>query len=96
MAASYAIGLVGLKLYDQISPDPQMMSLLKDKKGVIPTCTETTYRTLWGRITQAFSGIHKHCFYRQIPYDVLKKKTRPSLNSLAAEMKVRYMPPAYE
>ena len=94
-AASYVIGLVGLNLYEKLSPDPRMLELLKDKEGNIPGCTETTYRALWSRINKAFAGIRKHCFYRQIPYDILAKKKRPSLKSLAAEMKVRYMP-AYE
>ena len=38
------------------------------------------------------SGIRKHFFYRSIPYEVLEERKRPSLRTLAAEMKIRYMP----
>ena len=91
-AAAYTIGLVGLGLYDKLVPDLRMLSLLKTKEGIVPELSQETYKTIWARITKAFSGIQKHFFYRRIPYEVLEERTRPSLKTLAAEMKVRYMP----
>ena len=91
-AAAYTIGLVGLGLYDKLVPDLRMLSLLKTKEGIVPELSQETYKSIWARITKAFSGIQKHFFYRRIPYEVLEERTRPSLKTLAAEMKVRYMP----
>ena len=91
-AAAYTIGLVGLELYDKLVPDARMLNLLKTKEGIVPEFSQETYKTIWARITKAFSGIPKHFFYRSIPYEVLEERKRPSLSTLAAEMKVRYMP----
>ena len=79
-------------MYDKLVPDLRMLSLLKTKEGIVPELSQETYKTIWARITKAFSGIQKHFFYRRIPYEVLEERTRPSLKTLAAEMKVRYMP----
>lgn len=94
-AAAYTIGLVGLNQYEKLTPDPRILDLLKDKEGNIPDITEDTYRSIWKRITNSFAGVRKHCFYREIPYDILKQKKRPSLRTLAAEMKQQYMPAVY-
>ena len=91
-AAAYTIGLVGLGLYDKLVPDVRMLNLLKTKEGIVPEFSQETYKNIWARITTAFSGIQKHFFYRRIPYEVLEERKRPSLRTLAAEMKVRYMP----
>ena len=91
-AAAYTIGLVGLGLYDKLVPDVRMLNLLKTKEGIVPELSQETYKNIWARITTAFSGIQKHFFYRRIPYEVLEERKRPSLRTLAAEMKVRYMP----
>ena len=95
-AAAYTIGLVGMGLYDKLAPDLRMLNLLKTKEGIVPEFSQETYKTIWARITKAFSGIQKHFFYRRIPYEVLEERKRPSLRTLAAEMKVRYMPNASE
>ena len=94
-AAAYTIGLVGLNQYEKLTPDPRILDLLKDKEGNIPDIAEDTYRNIWKRITNSFAGVRKHCFYRKIPYDVLEQKKRPSLRTLAAEMKQRYMLAVY-
>ena len=91
-AAAYTIGLVGMGLYDKLAPDLRILNLLKTKEGIVPEFSQETYKTIWARITKAFSGIQKHFFYRSIPYEVLEERKRPSLRTLAAEMKVRYMP----
>ncbi len=91
-AAAYTIGLVGMGLYDKLAPDLRMLNLLKTKEGIVPEFSQETYKTIWARITKTFSGISKHFFYRSIPYEVLEERKRPSLSTLAAEMKVRYMP----
>ena len=91
-AAAYTIGLVGMGLYDKLAPDLRILNLLKTKEGIVPEFSQETYKTIWARITKAFSGIQKHFFYRSIPYEVLEERKRPSLSTLAAEMKVRYMP----
>ena len=91
-AAAYTIGLVGLGLYEKLVPDSRMLNLLKTKEGVVPEFSQETYKNIWARITNTFSGIRKHFFYRSIPYEVLEERKRPSLRTLAAEMKIRYMP----
>ena len=91
-AAAYTIGLVGMGLYDKLAPDLRMLNLLKTKEGIVPEFSQETYKTIWARITKTFSGIQKHFFYRSIPCEVLEERKRPSLRTLAAEMKVRYMP----
>ena len=93
-AAAYTIGLVGMGLYDKLAPDLRMLNLLKTKECIVPEFSQETYKTIWARITKTFSGIQKHFFYRRIPYEVLEERKRPSLRTLAAEMKVRYMPDA--
>ena len=95
-AAAYTIGLVGMGLYDKLAPDLRMLNLLKTKEGIVPEFSQETYKTIWARITKTFSGIQKHFFYRRIPYEVLEERKRPSLRTLAAEMKVRYMPTTNE
>lgn len=57
-----------------------------------PEFSQETYKNIWARITNTFSGIPKHFFYRRIPYEVLDERKRPSLRTLAVEMKARYMP----
>ena len=91
-AAAYTIGLAGMGLYDKLAPDLRMLNLLKTKEGIVPEFSQETYKTIWARITKTFSGIQKHFFYRRIPYEVLEERKRPNLRTLAAEMKVRYMP----
>ena len=81
-AAAYTIGLVGLGLYEKLVPE----------EGTVPEFSQETYKNIWARITNTFSGIRKHFFYRSIPYEVLEERKRPSLRTLAAEMKIRYMP----
>ena len=91
-AAAYTIGLVGLGLYEKLVPGSQMRNLLKTKEGIEPEFSQETYKNIWARITNTFSGIPKHFFYRRIPYEVLDERKRPSLRTLAAEMKALYMP----
>ena len=91
-AAAYTIGLVGLGLYEKLEPDSRMLNLLKTKEGTVPEFSQETYKNIWARITNTFSGIRKHFFYRSIPYEVLEERKRPSLRTLAVEMKIRYMP----
>ena len=86
-AAAYTIGLVGLGLYEKLVPDSRMLNLLKTKEGTVPEFSQETYKNIWARITN-----RKHFFYRSIPYEVLEERKRPSLRTLAAEMKIRYMP----
>lgn len=89
-AASYAIALVGLGLFDMLAPDERMMALVKDAKGNDVPFNAETYIPIWKKISAAFSKVKKHYFYQEVPYDVLTIKKRPSLKSLAAEMNVRY------
>ena len=89
-AASYAIALVGLGLYNMLAPDERMMALVKDANGNDVPFTAETYIGIWKKISIAFSKVKKHYFYQEVPYDVLTMKKRPSLKSLAAEMNVRY------
>ena len=90
VAASYAIALVGLGLYNMLAPDEQVMALIKDANGNDVPFTAETYISIWKKISIAFSKVKKHYFYQEVPYDVLITKKRPSLKSLAAEMNVRY------
>ena len=89
VSASYAIGVKGMGFVDLLKPDQRLIDLLpkttKDKvinatdvKDIIPA---------WKKLTDTFRGIRPHSFFRQLPYEVLDKKKRPSLASLAAEMK---------
>lgn len=89
VAASYAIGLKGMERIDLLKPDQRLIDLLpkatKDKatnateiKDIIPA---------WKKLTDTFRGIRPHFFYRQLPYEILDHKKRPSLASLATEMK---------
>ena len=89
VAASYAIGLKGMERIDLLKPDQRLIDLLpkatKDKttnateiKDIIPA---------WKKLTDAFRGIRPHSFFRQLPYQILDHKKRPSLASLATEMK---------
>ncbi|MEI3206408.1 MAG: hypothetical protein V8S84_01135 [Lachnospiraceae bacterium] len=64
-AAAYTIGLVGMSLYDKLTPDLRMLNLLKTKEGIVPEFSQETYKTIWARITKIFSGIQKHFFYRK-------------------------------
>ena len=89
-AASYAIALVGLGLYDMLAPDEQMMALIKDANGNDMPFTAETYISIWKKISIAFAKVKRHCFYQEVPYDVLTTKKQPSLKSLAAEMNIRY------
>lgn len=89
-AASYTIALVGLGLYDMLAPDEQMLALIKDANGNDVPFTAETCISIWKKISIAFAKVKKHNFYREVPYDVLTTKKRPSLKSLAAEMNVRY------
>ena len=86
-AASYTIGLVGLEKFDKLTPDARMLALMKDKDGSIPDVNEGTYRSIWRRISTAFSEVKKHAFYRAVPYDILQAKKRLGLKALAAAMK---------
>lgn len=43
----------------------------KSKEGTVPEFSQETYKNIWARITNTFSGIRKHFFYRSIPYEVL-------------------------
>ena len=56
------------KLLTVANPIP-VRSLLKTKEGIVPELSQETYKTIWARITKAFSGIQKHFFYRRIPYE---------------------------
>ena len=89
-AASYAIALVGLGLFDMLAPDERVMALVKDANGNDVPFTAETYISIWKKISLAFAKVKKHTFYREVPCDVLAVKKRPSLKSLAAEMSVRY------
>ena len=88
-AAAYAIGLKGMGMLSLLLPQKQMYDLL-------PKCIRTRYEEepneahlhgIWGKIKTTFSGIRTHLFYRELPYSILKERKRPSIASLAAEMK---------
>ena len=53
-AAAYTIGLVGMSLYDKLTPDLRMLNLLKTKEGIVPEFSQETYKTIWARITKHF------------------------------------------
>ena len=73
-AAAYTIGLVGLGLYEKLVPDSRMLNLLKTRYCT-RVFTKETYKNIWARITNTFSGIQKHFFYRSIPYEVLEEES---------------------
>lgn len=88
-AAAYAIGLKGMGMLQLLLPQKQLYDLLP--KGI---CTryeeepnEVHLHGIWGKIKTTFSGIRTHLFYRELPYSILKERKRPSIASLAAEMK---------
>ena len=86
-AAAYAIGLVGLRLFDKLKPDDRLLAFVKDGDGNAINYSEDNYREVWRKISAAFANVPKHMFYRGVPYTVLQNKKRPSLKSLASEMK---------
>ena len=86
-AAAYAIGLVGLRLFDKLKPDERLLAFVKDGDGNIINYSEDNYREVWRKISAAFASVPKHMFYRGVPYTVLQNKKRASLKSLASEMK---------
>ena len=88
-AASYAIGLKGMGFTELLKPDERLIELLPkatrektlsatDIKDIIPA---------WKKLTDTFRGIRPHAFFRQLPYGILEERKRPSLRSLASEMK---------
>lgn len=88
-AAAYAIGLKGMGMLQLLLPQKQLYDLLP--KGI---CTryeeepnEVHLHGILGKIKTTFSGIRTHLFYRELPYSILKERKRPSIASLAAEMK---------
>ena len=88
-AAAYAIGLKGMGMLQLLLPQKQLYDLLP--KGI---CTryeeepnEVHLHGIWGKIKTTFSGIRTHLFYRELPYSILKERKRPSIASLAAEIK---------
>lgn len=89
VSASYAIGLKGMGRIDLLKPDQRLIDLLpKMTKDKVINATEVKdIIPAWKKLTDTFRGIRPHSFYRQLPYKVLDKKKRPSLASLAAEMK---------
>lgn len=90
MAASYTIGLVGLELLDKLKPDQRLCVFVADKDKNPIQYVGTNYILFWHKIAKAFKKVPKHFFYREIPYDILQKKTRPSLRTLSNEMITRY------
>lgn len=89
VSASYAIGLKGMGLIDRLKPDQRLIALLPKmtKEKMINATEVKDIIPAWKKLTDTFRGIRPHFFYRQLPYEVLNKKKRPSLASLAAEMK---------
>lgn len=88
-AAAYAIGLKGMGMLQLLLPQKQLYDLLP--KGIRTRYEEEPNEVhlhgIWGKIKTTFSGIRTHLFYRELPYSILKERKRPSLASLAAEMK---------
>lgn len=88
-AAAYAIGLKGMGMLQLLLPQKQLYDLLP--KGIRTRYEEEPNEAhlhgIWGKIKTTFSGIRTHLFYRELPYSILKERKRPSLASLAAEMK---------
>lgn len=88
-AAAYAIGLKGMGMLQLLLPQKQLYDLLP--KGIRTRYEEEPNEVhlhgIWGKIKTTFSGIRTHLFYRELPYSILKERKRPSIASLAAEMK---------
>lgn len=88
-AAAYAIGLKGMGMLQLLLPPKQLYDLLP--KGIRTRYEEKPNEAhlhgIWGKIKTTFSGIRTHLFYRELPYSILKERKRPSLASLASEMK---------
>lgn len=80
-AASYAIGLKGLGKTSLLMPDERILRLVPIKEG-----EKNPFNAIWRNITAAFSKVPKHRFYGQIPYEVLTRKERPTLRTLANAM----------
>ena len=88
-AAAYAIGLKGMGMLSLLLPQKQLYDLLP--KGIRTRYEEEPNEAhlhgIWGKIKTTFSGIRTHLFYRELPYSILKERKRPSIASLAAEIK---------
>ena len=88
-AAAYAIGLKGMGMLSLLLPQKQLYDLLP--KGIRTRYEEEPNEAhlhgIWGKIKTTFSGIRTHMFYREPPYSILKERKRPSIASLATEMK---------
>lgn len=95
-AASYAIGLKGMEMLDKLLPDKRMYALLSEpaRNRYEEKKDTTSVMGLWRMIYRAFQGVNTHMFYRNIPYEVLKEKKRPTLRTLSSEMK-RWQEPEY-
>lgn len=97
-AASYVIGLKGMGLRERLIPEENMIIRLTDKlkEEVLNGQDIDGLMKAWKHISDKFSGIYTHSFYRLIPYEYAEgeaftKTGRPkkpkSLSAIATEMK---------
>ena len=95
-AASYAIGLKGMGLRDQILPPKEMIDRLSPsaQTQVLTGTDIQSLMTGWREITKKLKGVYTHSFYRKIPYDHEQERTKTgrlkkpkSLSTIANEMK---------
>lgn len=88
-AASYAVGLKGMGMRENLLPDSRLTELLpkKTKTAVTAGTDMPSLMAAWKKLADAFRGVKVHSFYREIPYHVLSSMKRKSLQSLASEMK---------
>lgn len=86
-AASYTIGLKGMRMYRRLIPGRRLKELLPESaKKAFPVKDDQQLHAVWKPIVKAFKGVRTHEFYRQIPYKALKNKRNPGLRALASEM----------
>lgn len=97
-ATSYAIGLKGMGLRERLIPEENMIIRLTEKLKyeVLNGQDMDSLMKAWKYISDKFSGIHTHSFYRLIPYEYVqyqgftkigKPKKPKSLSAIATEMK---------
>lgn len=85
-----------MEMLDKLLPDKRMYALLSEpaRSRYEEKKDTTSVMGLWRMIYRAFQGVNTHMFYRNIPYEVLKEKKRPTLRTLSSEMK-RWQEPEY-
>lgn len=93
-AASYTIGLKGMNRIDRLMPDQRLIELLpqKEKNAMKKQPDIFALMNAWKKISDAFSEVKIHSFFREIPYYAFessqnKSKKCKNFKMLSDEMK---------